>query len=185
MKAFLGLLLFSVLLISCKEQTLLEKEFNCKSSYAFDKLEKVDDINKKFSLKVPEKWATKLFYNEYETNIMSADSLKSFSNTYILDVSVILGDLELNNNFSAKVIQELKDIEQLENLKFKFDKFKDLPSVWFLSKGKKGKYTYHYFQLFAKKNATEYFEISTKIYGDELIDERLCESIALIDKIEF
>lgn len=185
MKSIFVLIIFSILLISCNKQSKLEKEFDCNTNVSFENLEKVADFNKKISLKTPKKWSTKLFYNNYETTIMTADSLKSFSNTYILNVSLISGDLVLNEAFTTNIKQNLTQKENLTTTKHQFDVFKKTPSVWFLSNGKKGKYDYHYFQLFIKKNETEYLEVSTKIYGDKLVNERLCESIALMNGIEF
>ncbi|MCF6349938.1 MAG: hypothetical protein L3J23_02775 [Flavobacteriaceae bacterium] len=184
MKTIIPSLLFLILLTNCNEKSALQKEFNCES-VTFSPLEKITDFKEKFSLKVPKKWATKLFYNNHETNIMSADSLKSFSKTYILEVSLISGDLKLDPNFTHKIITDLVNEEKLITLKHDFNTFKKLPSVWFLSSGESGKFKYHYFQLFIKKSPTNYFKITTKIYGDKLVENRLCESIALMHKIEF
>ncbi len=185
MKFYKILFLILIVLVSCKKQTQLQKEFNCKTNSSFSDLEKIDDFKNKFSLQVPSKWATKLFYNNHETNIMTADSLKSFTKTYILDVSLVSGDLQLNEYFTTKTIQNLVTEESLVTIKHELTTFKDMPAIWFLSVGKSGDYKYHYFQLFAKNSPVDYFKITTKIYGDELIDERLCESIALMQKLDF
>ena len=45
-------------------------------------------------------------------------------------------------------------------------------------------YPYHYLQVYIKTEIDEYFTFTTKVYGSDNIEERLCESIALFDQIE-
>ena len=48
--------------------------------------------------------------------------------------------------------------------------------------GTKGKYNYHLLNVFTKADLG-FMHIKTEIYGDSLVDERLCKAIKLIDKI--
>jgi len=171
-------------IISCKKTSNLNTEFNCETSN-FNNLEKITDIKNRFKLNIPKHWNTRLYYDDVQTQIYTADTTKQLSQTYILDIAFNSGELILNDAFKDKIVTDLKQNEQLENLKFQFNKFHKKSSIWFLSKGIKSNLSYHFFQLFILNSPTDYYEITTKIYGDELVEKRLCESITLIEKIEF
>jgi hypothetical protein len=177
-----AVILFTI--FSCKNTSNLSTTFNCKTSN-FSNLEKIADIKKQFRLNIPKNWNTRLYYDDIQTQIYTADTTKQLSQTYILDVAFNSGELILDNAFKNKILSNLKQNEQLENLKFQFDTFHKKPSIWFLSKGKKSNLSYHFFQLFILNSPTDYYEITTKIYGDEFVEDRLCESISLMDEIEF
>jgi len=49
---------------------------------------------------------------------------------------------------------------------------------------KKG-FNYHQFNLIVKLSDETYFTAYTEVYGDSNINERICESIAIFDKIKF
>lgn len=181
---FLFLIVILITITSCSKKNNLKHQFNCKT-INFSNIEEIIDMNKQFKLKVPKHWNTRLYFDNNQTQIYSADTTKQLSQTYILDISFNNGELILNEAFKDTIIKNLTQKEQLKNLQFQFDQFKEKPSLWLFSKGKNNNLTYHYFQLFVLNSPTNYYEITTKIYGDKLIEERLCESISFMDEIEF
>ncbi|MEE9348436.1 MAG: hypothetical protein V3U80_00145 [Flavobacteriaceae bacterium] len=182
MKHFLLLLIISTSIVSCDKINTLQQDFNCKTQ-RFSKTEIITDVQDKFTVTVPKHWKTSLFFNNYQSQIQSADTLKQLSETYILITALNNGNLEVNDAFKDKKLKQYEE-DHFKNAKFKFITYNDKPSIWFLAKGEKLNKTYHYFQLFVKNSPTDYFEFSTEIYGDDLVDERLCESIALLKKVE-
>jgi hypothetical protein len=171
-------------ILSCNKSNSLEKAFKCKS-YTLSNTKGIDDFLHKFRLHIPKHWKKNLYYDNVQTQVFTADTTKQLSQTYILDVALNSGELKLNDDFKTKVIQNLQENEQLVNLNSKFDTFKDKPCLWLLSKGEKQKKIYHFFQLFVLNSATDYYEITTKIYGEDQFEDRLCESISIINSIEF
>ena len=180
---YLYVLVSIIFFVSCKKQSNLQKDFVCKT-VSFSKTKEVVDFKKQFSIVTPSKWKTNLYYDNVQTQVYTADTTKQLTETYILDIALNSGELVLDTIFKNKIIQNL-NIEKLQNLKYKFDTFKGKPSLWFVSKGKKKNLDYYFFQLFVQNSATDYYEMTTKIYGNKLLDERLCESIAIISKIKF
>lgn len=180
---YLYLSITIIILTSCKKQSNLQKDFICKT-ISFSKTKEILDFKKQFSISTPNNWKTNLYYDNTQTQIYTADTTKQLSDTYILDIAFNSGELILDESFKNKIIEDLKE-EQLQNLKFKFDTFKKKSCLWFVSKGMKKKLDYYYFQMFVLNSPTDYYEITTKIYGNELLDERLCESIAIISEMKF
>lgn len=180
---YLYLLIAVIILTSCEKQSNLQKDFICKT-ISFSNTKEILDFKKQFSIATPNNWKTNLYYDNTQTQIYTADTTKQLSETYILDIAFNSGELVLDDNFKNKIIIDLKE-EQLQNLKFKFDTFKEKSCLWFVSKGMKKKLDYYYFQMFVLNSSTDYYEITTKIYGNELLDERLCESIAIISEMKF
>ncbi|MCF6348816.1 MAG: hypothetical protein L3J20_11035 [Flavobacteriaceae bacterium] len=178
------LLLLAISFISCQKNDL-KSEFNCKSSTSFSDTKEIRDVMKKFKIKFPSNWKTQLYYDEFQSEIYSADTTKSLTDTYILDISWHQGELNLNEAFDQSVKDTLAKKEKLSPVKTKFIKFKEKPSYFNLSKGKSGNHTYHFLQVYVKTEVDEYFTFTTKVYGDENVDGRLCEAIQLSDEIVF
>ena len=170
--------------IGCQKNDL-QNEFNCKSTAEFSETKEIRDVLKKFKLTLPVNWKTQLYYDDFQSEIYSADTTKSLKETYILDISWHQGELDLNESFDQTVKDTLAIKEGLSLVKSKFGEFQKKPCYWNLSKGKSGEFTYHFFQVYVKTEVDEYFTFTTKVYGDENVDERLCSSIQLTDKIKF
>ena len=183
MKKIITTIIVLLSVFSCKKDDLAS-EFDCGSNTNSYELKEYQDIFKKYKIKLPKSWKTQLYYDEFQSQIFSADTTKSLADTYILDISWHQGELNLDKNFAQRVKDTLATTEQLEVLKSNFSKFKDRPSYWTLSAGKKGKYNYKNLQVYVKTHPDEYYTFTTKVYGDVNIDERLCESISLSLSVE-
>lgn len=175
-------ILLIVIINSCSKKSALQEEFICETE-SFSNTEVVTDFQNKFSITTPKHWKTQLYFDTVQTQIISADTTKNFTNTYTINIEYNSGNLEINEKFKSKVITELEKTQI--TLKNKTATFKDKPSFWVISKGKKKQYDYYLFQLFVAYKATNYFKITSEVYGDTNIDERFCESIAIIETLEF
>lgn len=178
---FVIIFIFLTFLISCQKKSALDKSFNCNSSIASLKTKVIKDVKKNFRLHIPTNWKTKLYYDEFQSDIFSADTTKQLTQTYILDASWKMGNLEFNSEFEQKI----KENTQFEILNSKYEKFKGKNAYWYLSKGKNKGFDYQILKIFIKTGVDSYLEIYTEVYGDKNIKDRLCESIALINTIEF
>jgi len=171
-------------LISCQRNDLI-KEFDCTSSVNMGESKEMRDILKKFKIIVPKSWKTQLYYDEFKSQIYSADTTKNLTETYVLDIAWHQGELKLNEFFEQKVIDTLAINEQLTTYKSKFGKFHGKDAYWNLSEGIDSGFPYNHLELYIKTDFDEYFTITTKIYGQDNINTRLCESILIVDKIKF
>jgi hypothetical protein len=174
---------FFILLISvfsCSKKITLENEMDCSNFISITQSNKKTDINKNFTIEVPKKWKHHLYYDDTQSTIFMADTIKELVDTYIIDVSKKNGELRLNQEFE----DTLNNHTDLNILKSSFENFKELPAYWKLSRGTKKKFIYHVFNLFVKISDVTYIEIKTEIYGDKNVDERLCESFKLISSLE-
>ena len=172
-----------VLLNSCGEKSLKD-EFNCKSSGENLELKEFRDALKKFRVKIPKKWKTELYYDEFQSEIYSADTTKGLTDTYIFDIAWHQGELNLEPAFDQSVRDTLAIKEQLSYLRSGFSNFKENPIYWNLSKGTNSGYEYQSLQVYIKTELDEYITFSTKVYGTEAIEERLCQSIAYFYNLE-
>jgi len=175
------LLLLSLFVTSCQQKSKLQKEFLC-DTHRFNNTETVADFKNKFTLEIPKSWKTQLYFNTIQTQIMTADTTKNLTNTFTINVEYNSGTLEINNEFTTKILKDLEE-NNLQVLKNKNDVFNEKPSFWTVSKGKKMNFDFYYFELFVKQNNTHYFKLTSDIYGNENLDERFCESIALMESL--
>ena len=94
------------------------------------------------------------------------------------------GMLNFDETFLFKTDSLLK-VKNLTLIKSAESLFKDKPAYWYLVKGFKNGYPFHQFNLLVKNTANTYFSAYSEIYGDDLMDERLCSSISILENIEF
>ena len=76
----------SLLLCSCSQQSEVSKKFNCKPTN-FTNLEKIEDVKNLFSLEIPKKWKTNLYYDDLQSSIYTADTTKQLTETFLLDIT--------------------------------------------------------------------------------------------------
>ncbi|SNR16074.1 hypothetical protein [Tenacibaculum jejuense] len=175
------LLIFSIFLcISC-DSNQLGKEFSCESPSP-NNLETVEDFKKKFSVKFPKHWKINLYYEDAVSSIYAADTTLALSKATLIDVSFINNPDNIDDNFVYKVKKDNEEL-QLTEVKANRIKFKRKDAYYNLAKGKRGKFNYHILNFYSKTQ-TGFIHAKTEIYGDSLIDSRLCSAITLLNKIQ-
>ncbi len=168
------------LFISC-DSNELAKEFNCKSS-SLGTLETVEDFKKNFTVRFPNHWKINLYYEDAVSSIYAADTTLTLSEATLIDISFITNPDNIDDDFIYKVKRDNEEF-QLTEVKSKRLQFKRKDAYYNLAKGKRGKFNYHILNLYGKTQ-TGFIHAKTEIYGDSLINERLCSAISLINDIQ-
>lgn len=176
-------LVFIILFTSC-EENLLTDTFKCDSTISFKSNKKYTDVLKKYSVDIPETWKTEMYFDEYRSEIFTADTTKELNNSYILEFTRQLGEFELDTAFVKHVNQSLLQ-SKIIPVKEGFGKFKGHPAYFNYAVGQQKGFNYYYLQLFVKTRPDESYTLSSKIYGVENLDARFCESIHYMNSIEF
>jgi len=184
MKYLFSLLGLALILSSCKKNDVRDA-IACTTTTNFADTKEISGFLKHFKLKVPKNWKSELYYDETQSRFYSADTSKQLTDTYIIDVTWHQGEIELNENFEQLIENNLKQNEHLTPLKSGFGYFKDQTCYYSLAEGMNSGFTYHYLQIYLKTNVDEYYQLTTKVYGDEFVEERLCESLSLFERINF
>lgn len=180
MKNVLGLLSIFMIMASCNTNHHLENDFNCSVQIPYD-LEEISDFKNKFQIELPKKWKTKLYYDDAVSSIFSADTTKNLTKSIILDISFIDTSIPIDKQFIEKIKGENLKLN-LKELKSEVINFNGLQSFYTLTKGKRGKFNYHNFTIFSKVNLG-FLQMKTELYGDSLVNQRICTAIKLIEKI--
>ena len=183
MKHLLQIICLTLIFSSCSKQSELSKTFDCSNTNTEQKSAQYD-FHKNFKLQLPTSWKTELYYNNFQSEIFSADTVKELTKTYILDASHNLGNIEFNDNYFIKNDSTLK-VNNLTIIKSNSSFFKEKPSFWYVANGIKKGYAYHQFNLTVVLGEQSYFNSFIEIYGEEAINERLCDAISIIESIEF
>ena len=184
MKQFFALLILLISMSSCQKDTINES-FDCNTTTNFANTEEVQGILKHFKITIPSDWKSELYFDETQSRFYSADTTKQLSETYIVDVTWHQGELKFGKDFETLVVDDLKLNQQLTPIKSGFGEFKDFKGYYNLSKGFQSGFDYHFFQIFLITATDEYFTLTTKVYGTEFVNERICSSVSLFEKITF
>ncbi|WP_298777579.1 hypothetical protein [uncultured Polaribacter sp.] len=175
-------LITSLLFFSCSKQSEISKEFGCKTS-KFKNLEIVEDFRRKFEIELPKSWKTNLYYDKLQSSIYTADTTKQLTETILLDISYINDKINFDDEFSLKQEQEHL-AKGLIKTKSKQITLLKKPSMHFVYKGKKGNFKYQISNIFIKIDPQNFILAKTEIYGDSLVNEKLCNSFSLIENIK-
>ncbi|MFD1316275.1 hypothetical protein [Namhaeicola litoreus] len=185
MNRFFTLLLLTLFLsiISCKKSEI-GNQMGCVSHKSFSDTKVYKDALKKFKLELPKDWKTQLYVDEYKSEIYTADTTIELTSSFILDVAWHQGSVEFNEEFVKKFVDiqlknELLLLEQGEMT------VKGFPAFYDHSKGHQNGFDFNFIQIYIKTKPDEYYTLSSKVYGIENIDERLCTSLAILDDLEF
>jgi hypothetical protein len=182
MKSFLFIIFASILLLCCNHTSEISKEFDCDKK-VFSNLEKVEDMKRLFSIDLPKDWKINLYEDEIQSSIFTADTTKQLTETVLLDVTFIEKNINFNEAFLLNQEQENLS-KKLIKIKSRQITFLDKPALFILYKGKKGKYSYQLCNTFIKVNEQNFILAKTEIYGDSIVDKRLCSAISLLENIK-
>ncbi|QTE23150.1 hypothetical protein [Polaribacter cellanae] len=182
MKHFILGIVTILLLFSCNQKTELQKECNCKVVFV-ENLEEVKDAKNLFSLQIPKDWKTNLYTDARQSSIYSADTIKELTESLLLDVNYMSGFVNFNDIFKLKIEQENLS-KKLIQRKAKEINFLNKPSYYTISIGKKSTFKYQVLQIFTKLDAKNLLMVTAQIYGDSLVNKRICKAISLLEKIK-
>jgi len=173
---------FVLLLVSCQSSTELSKVFSCKNPKKLSQLEVVNDFKNNFSVKIPKYWNTQLYYNDIQSEIFSADTIKSLTDTYIMNFSMVNSNLKIDSELKKRVLEKAKN-NHFEIVKELFYKFKEMETFSILSKGKSQGHTLQVLQTYINVSDEKYLLVKAEFYGENNFNARLCEAINLMDDI--
>ena len=182
MKKLLFLLGVLLLLYSCNSQSEISKDFNCEN-FNFKNLETVNDFKNSFTIKLPKSWKTNLYYDDFQSSIYSADTTKQLTETLLIDVTLINNNITFDESF--KLNQEQKNLsKKLIRKASKETTLLKKPSYYTISEGKKGNFDYKVCHIFIKINEQKFIFAKAEVYGDSLVEERLCKAYTLVESIK-
>jgi len=183
MKNIVYLTFVLFLILSCSKQSELHKKYNC-STNNIENLKTIKDFNKNFKLTISSNWKSSFYFSEFQSEIFSADTTKQLTDSFILGTSFNQGIINFNAEFHQKK-DSILTVNNLELINSGEQLFLTKPSYWYVVKGIKNGYTYHQFNSTIKLSESTYFIGYSEIYGDANINERICETISILEKIEF
>lgn len=179
---FILIILTTFVFTSC-ESNVLDERFDCNGQKGYGGTKEYRDVLKRFTVAIPSTWKTQLYYDEFQSEIYSADTTKELTSSFIIDFVWHQGEVILDSIFATKVDVLLQN-EKLKMIDDGYGEFKNFPAYYNYSQGEQLGFDYHYLQLFVKTNVDEYFTISSKVYGLDNINERICESIGIMNTLE-
>ncbi len=185
MKYIISIFILITSLSSCNEKQTVSSAFDCNTTQHLTKTKTYKDVLSHFKLGVPKSWKTSLYYDEFSSEVYSADTTKQLSETYIADITWHQGELNFNDDFEQGINKILQEKEKLEIVQSGYADFIKHKSYYNLAVGKNTDITYHYLQIYLQYSVDEYYTFTTKIYGEDFVSERICASISLFKSIQF
>ena len=101
----------------------------------------------------------------------------------MLDITHIQKEYNFNANFKNQLFKN-DSIQELNLIKEKEITLLKKPAYYRVSKGFKGVYPYQIVNIYIKQNSNSAYHIKTEVYGDSLVNNRLCKAMQLINTLE-
>ncbi len=169
---------------ACKPSSELDSIFSCQSStISLSSLETITDYQNNFSVEIPKNWKTQFYFNDIQSEIISADTIKDLSDSYIMDFSMVSAPITIDTVLRSRI--EKKGLENhLNVVKNKFYTYKGKKGISFLSKKVKQDPSLYLFQSYLKVSDSKYLYTKIEFYGDTNVNTRLCEAISIMNTLE-
>ena len=179
----IGVIIFIAFVASCNSKSEISKELDCKPE-SYSNLENIEDVKKQFTVQFPDNWKTNLYYDKNQSSIYTADTTKQLTQTMLLDITHVSNTLKLDTDFITTFKTSLSN-QQLIETTSKEISFKDKETYYSNAIGKKGNYAYQISNLFIKINENNYIHSKIEVYGDSLVNQRICNGLSLVEKITY
>lgn len=160
----------------------MAKDWNCDISVS--NLETLDDVKGNFSIQVPKTWKTNFYYDEQQSAIISADTTKNLTETVMIDATHVIGKLSFNPEFIQRFKSNLSQQKLVESTSYEFE-FLNTPSYYSRALNATGKYPLEVVNIFLNTSKEDYLHATIKVYGDSLVNERLCLGLSLLENLQF
>ena len=177
------ILLLGFTFLACSSPSELEEMNGCGADLP-DNLTEKTDFKKNFKLQLPSPWKTSYYYSPSTSEMFAADTTKQLTESYIVELIHQDAELELGSDLKSKIDSFNKD-NNYSLVDSNELQFKNHPAAFFTLKGKKNNYDVLIFDLYVKTSEVSYFNSKIEIYGNSNIQNRLCESLAILNTIEF
>jgi len=184
MRYALWFLLAIVLITGC-QNSKFERDFDCDTPVQFTNTKTYKDVLSHFKVDVPNNWKTKLYYDEYQSTLYTADTTKQLSESYIIDVTWRQGELVFDADFEERVAANVSNEHNLIPVKSGRGEFLGKPSYYHISTGKNATMNWHHLQVYVQSGTDDYYLLTSKIYGSDFVNERICASFGLFKTISF
>lgn len=178
------LICISLVLHSCQKKSALSADFNCNDNNSVAMVEITSDFEDHFSLPVPKNWKTNLYYDTAQSSIYFADTTRQLTEATIIDITFIKKKTSFDSTFLAN-IQTNYTAEGLIEERNKTFMLKDYPSYYTLAKGIKNNFPYAICNVFINTDGKNLLHAKLEVYGDSLVNQRICKGINLVEKISF
>ena len=179
---FLYALLLCVVFFSCKKQATITNVIPCNSSTAFKHAKIIRDVKNNYEINIGENWKRELYFDDYQSRIYAADTTRSFSSSFIVDVTCFKGKIILDEAFKNQLIANVKKQPKNYIIKEGFIELKELPGYFILSFENKHNTQIYTLTCYLTKG-DDYYLLKSTINGSENLDNNLCESIAVFNSL--
>lgn len=168
---------------ACESKSELSENMNCKPEQ-YANLETIADMDKQFKVLLPSHWKTHLYYDKNQTSIFSADTTKQLTDSYTIDITYVYDEIIFDDQFIQRFKKNLSDNLLVETTSYEL-MFKERDAYYSRAIGKRGKFKYQICNLFIKIYSHHYLHAKAEIFGDSLVNQRICNALSLIEKIEY
>ncbi|NIJ45513.1 hypothetical protein FHR24_001981 [Wenyingzhuangia heitensis] len=96
----------TILLFSCKKEPTIYDVIECNTSTNFNHSKTIRDVKNSFEITIGENWKRELYFDDYQSRIYAADTTRSFSSSFIIDITRFKGKIIIEEAFKNKISKQ-------------------------------------------------------------------------------
>lgn len=176
---------FVILLIaiSCQKKTTIYDVLECKSSNSFAHAKTLRDVQNHFEINIGENWKRELYYDSYQSRIYAADTTRSYSSSFIVDITRFEGKIIIEKAFQEQLMKTIKEKKNQFIIKEGFIDFKEQKSYTIFSFQKREEQQTYTLECYVPSGEFYYLLTST-INGSDNLANNILESLQVFNSLK-
>lgn len=174
---------FSILvLFSCNQKPKIDHLISCSKNHEFQHQKTIRDVKNHFEINIGDHWKRELYFDDHQSRIYAADTTRSFSSSFIIDVTRFSNRIIIEEDLKKRTTNQVLSEPNTYIIKNKVITYKNQPAYaiyYFRKINDRVIYNLQYYISY--KNC--YYLLSAQINGSHQFDSNNCEILQVFNSL--
>ncbi|NJB81809.1 hypothetical protein [Wenyingzhuangia aestuarii] len=175
--------IIATLLFSCEQGPTIFDVVDCNSNTEFHHTKSIRDVKNGFEISIGENWKRELYFDDYQSRIYAADTTRSFSASFLIDITRFKGKIIIEEAFKNKISQQILAKPRTYIIKDKLITFKNKPAYAVYSFQKNATNASYTIQCYVA-DKEHYYLLSSQINGSQNLAQNSCEIVSIFNSLK-
>jgi len=169
-------------MLSCKHEATLSDIIKSNYTEEFNHDKIIRDAKDSFEVKIGKNWKRELYVDTNQSRIYAADTTRSFSASFIVDITKFKGKIHIDDEFTQKIGSQITQQSRTYIIKQGPIVFKEHPSYVFYSFQKQTNSVIYTIECYVPHQES-YFLLTAQINGSLNLEQNTAEIITIFNSL--
>lgn len=175
--------IFCVLaIISCNQKPDIYDILGAKKNTNYNHSKTIRDVKNNFEVNIGAHWKRELYFDDYQSRIYTADTTKSYSSSFIIDITRFKGKIIIEEEFKNQLVSTIQKKAQNYVIKEGFLEFKEKPAYCIYSFEKQLEHVVYTIECYVA-DGDNYYLLTSTINGSNNLNNNLSETLAIFNSL--